>query len=409
MSYKSELKKIYKKVLESKDRTEIINKGISVPKCNFLDTWELKKASGDTPIESLVSYNDTFFLISKNEDDIRVDEISDNDLDKKSYTYINILIDEYKDSQKEKTESIDFTDLGKRKRKRTIKLKSGKFFSKTFSIEAPFEEIGKEDDMPQIYKDWQRHILDKLGLGWKIFPNIEDFSNIELSSLNQSLLLSILDKTIRVKDLESKGKKYATRYDFLLEKIIEFLDLSTHIESVFERVYKSFDKPEKKELKDDFRDIFKNNINYNVEDLYDFRILLIDESTILKDIYKKKERYNSFKELALNQISETKFKVIVSELQPFGGGGFIGIITRGERLVLMLKRDLNSIKGNTILVAIDSRLRSDSTYKQKSIYEIRQSKDNPYKIAKNNIRIDIGENSFGSTFSDPLWKSFPNL
>lgn len=244
--------------------------------------------------------------------------------------------------------------------------------------------------MEDLLKKWNAYLdwLDRNHEGFEIF----DHTSGKLS----------------VKDL---GVIIRGGLEALDKKVDEIRDLNESIEyAMFKSTYRAFLNDEGMEYhlsenEEDFRSEFECHINWNVEKLFDFQVLLIDSKRYHigfnwkhSEIDESDPEQKSFKDEALKYISKEQLDEILEN--SFDETGFFAIIVNAQNIIRTIRFG-NIVGSNELMVGIHDGY-NDCDYSERSFRRVTVDKE--YTIDFRKGELDYGKSSIGNIFGDVDWK-----
>jgi hypothetical protein len=163
-----------------------------------------------------------------------------------------------------------------------------------------------------------------------------------------------------------------------------------------------------------FREEFECYIIWNIEKLFDFPVLLMDEKTYEIDYNGSNNEINEtvleqkeFKDKALKFITEEQFNEILTN--SWDGSGFFGIIISGSDIIKAMKSDNNIVGSSEVVVGIHDGFNGSGYFKRVNISHIIDSidkicHDREYGIAIDKAQLDWGKYSLGAVYGDVEWR-----
>lgn len=231
-----------------------------------------------------------------------------------------------------------------------------------------------------ILDKWNKHLdsLDRFHKGFEVFD-----SNSGESSIKE------LSKII-------EGGQ-----ETLYEKVDELRDDNSEIEyEMFKSTFKEFLKDEgieedSIESEEDFRMDFEGHINWNIEKLFDFDVLLKDGNNrfgIESEDEDDPER-KAFKKEALKYISEKQFEEIMNNSS--GGTGFFGILINAQDIIKAIRDNEKTVNDNQLIIGVHDMMSGSGYFKEARA---------EYKMNLDKAELDEGSYSLGDIFGHVDWK-----
>lgn len=153
------------------------------------------------------------------------------------------------------------------------------------------------------------------------------------------------------------------------------------------------------DFNDELRFEFESRVNFNMVDLFDFNVLLVEGTTyeIYYDGAQNKIDWSdsssvNFRKRALKYISKEELDTIL--LNTYGGVGYVAAIVNGKDLIEATRNDIKTIEGNAVIGIHD--------WWNGAGYFV--SSDKSIRIKLKNAGIDTGDYSVGGVFGTYEWK-----
>lgn len=197
----------------------------------------------------------------------------------------------------------------------------------------------------------------------------------------------------------------------LMKKIDDIRDRNECVEyAMFKSMFRAFLNEEGIEYRstendineDDFRSEFECHINWNIEKMVDFPVLLIDTKRYPvcfnwehNEIDESDPEQKMFKDFALKYISEEQLDEIL--IHSFDGTGFFGIIISGHDIIKAIKDHNNIVSSSEMVIGIHDEFNGSGYYKR---VNIKDSDYRQYVISLDKAELDWGRYSLGCTVSD---------
>ena len=247
--------------------------------------------------------------------------------------------------------------------------------------------------MKNLIKKW-RIYLDNLDMDHKGFEIFDHTSE----------RLSIKDLRIIIKG----GLKD------LNKKIDDLRSLNENVEyAMFKSIYRAFLNIEGVEYyepgsEEDLRNEFKCHVNWNVERLFDFNVLLMESRTYEvsfngehNEIDESDPEQKEFRDRALMYIYKKDLNKILED--SWDGSGFFGIIINGYDIIKAIKDNNNIVSSSEMVIGIHDGFNGDGNFKRVSIRE--DEDKGKYIIALDKAELDWGKYSIGgSSTSEVDWE-----
>jgi hypothetical protein len=163
-----------------------------------------------------------------------------------------------------------------------------------------------------------------------------------------------------------------------------------------------------------FREEFECYIIWNIEKLFDFPVLLMEEKTyeiefngINNEINDAVLEQKEFKDKVLKFITEEQFNEIL--INSWDGSGFFGIIISGSDIIKAMKGGNNIVGSSEVVVGIHDGFNGSGYFKRVNISHIRDSvdkicRDREYGIAIDKARLDWGKYGLGAVYGNVEWR-----
>jgi hypothetical protein len=162
-----------------------------------------------------------------------------------------------------------------------------------------------------------------------------------------------------------------------------------------------------------FREEFECYIIWNIEKLFDFPVLLMDEKTyeigfngVNNEINENVLEQKEFKDKALKFITEEQFNEILTN--SWDGSGFFGIMISGSDIIKAMKGNNNIVGSSEVVVGIHDGFNGSGYFKRVNISHIididKICHDGEYRIAIDKAQLDWGRYSLGAVYGDVEWR-----
>lgn len=244
--------------------------------------------------------------------------------------------------------------------------------------------------MEYLLKKWNVY-LDKLDRNHKGFE-IFDYSSGKLNVKDLRMIMGGEDGGLAALD----------------KKIDELRDINENVEyAMFKSTYRAFlngegieyNLPENEE---GFRTEFECHVNWNIEKLFDFQVLLIDGKKYSIDfdwwnakIDESCPEQKMFKSEALKYISEEQFKEIL--VNSFDGSGFFGIVINAQNIIRAIRECGSTVSGKELVIGIHDEFNGSGYFQRVNI-------DKEYIINFGEAELDYGNFSLGGIFGNVDWE-----
>lgn len=261
------------------------------------------------------------------------------------------------------------------------------------------DEASESDiSMEKLFDRWVLYLqkLDTFHKGFDVFTIESDKSSVK-----------------ELREIIRGGK------DVLEEKTNEIRDCNEDIEyQMFRSTMRTFLSDEgvsEDNVGDEekFREEFEGYVCWNIEKLFDFPVLLMEDKRYEVDFNGVNNEINvndpeqlKFYDKALEYISEGELHEILAN--SWDGNGFFGIIVSGSDIIGAIKDKKNTVYSKEMIIGIHDGFNGSGYFKRVNASKINcDDKENPKKefaIDLDKAELDWGKYSLGSVFGNVEWK-----
>lgn len=261
-------------------------------------------------------------------------------------------------------------------------------------------DASSDVSMEKLFERWVLYLqkLDTFHKGFEVFTNESEKSNVK-----------------ELRDIVRCIRNNMDNRDILGEKIDDLRDHNEDITyQMFRSTFRTFLHDEG--ISEDnvgneekFREEFEGYVRWNIEKLFDFPVLLmennryeVDFNGINNEINVNDPEQMKFRNKALEYISEKQLHEILAN--SWDGTGFFGLIVNGSDIIRAIKDKKKAVYSNEVIVGIYDGFNGSGYFKRGNASGDKENIKKEFAIDLDKAELDWGKYSLGAVFGNVEWK-----